>query len=230
MADDLPDEFPCRVTTWEYVYDRCRTVGEAVRASEFDPDVVVALARGGWFAGRVLCDFLGLSDLASLKIEHYVGAAATGEEATVRYPVDRAAVEGKDVLLVDDVADTGETLAVATDHVRERDPAGLRTATVQLMPESAFEPDFHGRRLDEWAWILYPWNFLEDMADLLPPAMERADAEAFDADDCHRLLAEHHDVDHVRLEVAQPRRMDEVLRTLAERGHLEETPSGYRPA
>jgi hypoxanthine phosphoribosyltransferase len=230
MADDLPDEFPCRVTTWGYAYDRCRAVGNAVRASEFDPDVVVALARGGWFAGRVLCDFLGMDDLASLKIEHYVGPAATGEEATVRYPVDRDAVEGKEVLVVDDVADTGETMAVATEHVRERDPAAVRTATLQLMPDCDAEPDFYGRELDEWAWLVYPWNFLEDMEDLLPPAMERADAQAFDADDCYRLLAEYHDLDRIQLEVAEPGRMEETLATLADRGVLRETPSGYRPA
>ena len=60
---DLPEEFPCTIADWEYIYSLCRDVAEGVKASEFEPDVVVALARGGWFAGRCLCDFLGLDDL-----------------------------------------------------------------------------------------------------------------------------------------------------------------------
>ena len=49
---DLPDEFDCTVTNWEFIYGLCRDVADQVRAAEFEPDVVVALARGGWFAGR----------------------------------------------------------------------------------------------------------------------------------------------------------------------------------
>ena len=49
---DLPDEFNCTITNWEYIYGLCRDVADDVRAAEFEPDVVVALARGGWFAGR----------------------------------------------------------------------------------------------------------------------------------------------------------------------------------
>ncbi|MFB6186930.1 MAG: phosphoribosyltransferase, partial [Halobacteriaceae archaeon] len=69
---DLPDEFKCTITNWDYIYDLCRDVSHQVKTDQFDPDVIVALARGGWFAGRCLCDFLGMDDLTSLKMEHYV--------------------------------------------------------------------------------------------------------------------------------------------------------------
>jgi len=57
--------------------------------------VVVALARGGWFAGRCICDFLGLNDLTSLKMEHYVGAAEKSDEPQIRYPMPEGSVEGE---------------------------------------------------------------------------------------------------------------------------------------
>jgi len=44
---DLPDQFPCTITTWEYIYGLCRRVSDQVRADSFSPEVVVALARGG---------------------------------------------------------------------------------------------------------------------------------------------------------------------------------------
>ena len=39
---DLPDEFECTITNWEYIYGLCRDVADGVKAAEFEPDVVVA--------------------------------------------------------------------------------------------------------------------------------------------------------------------------------------------
>ncbi|MDP7207114.1 MAG: phosphoribosyltransferase, partial [Candidatus Bathyarchaeota archaeon] len=44
--------------------------------SGYKPDIIVGLARGGWVLSRVLCDYLGVKDLVSLKVEHW-GVTAT---------------------------------------------------------------------------------------------------------------------------------------------------------
>ena len=220
---DLPDEFKCTITNWEYIYGLCREVADDVRASAYEPEVVVALARGGWFAGRCLCDFLGLDDLASLKVEHYVGTATKAGEPVVRYPMPEGSVEGKDVLVVDDIADTGGSIERAHDYVRDRDPNAVRTATLQLLGTSAFEPDYVGERLDEWAWIVYPWNFVEDMADLIEGAMAKADRGSYAEPDIRDLLREYHDVERIGMEIAQPGRLGEVLDEMERRGIVEPT-------
>ncbi|GAB3323530.1 phosphoribosyltransferase [Haloplanus salinarum] len=227
---DLPDEFTCTITNWEYIYGLCRDVADEVRAAEFDPDVIVALARGGWFAGRCCCDFLGLDDLTSLKMEHYVGTAAKGADPEVRYPMPEGSVEGKDVLIVDDIADTGESLRHAHEYVAGRDPDAVRTATLQLLHTSEFEPDFVGERLDEWAWIVYPWNFIEDMIDLIEGVMERADDDSFERDDIRSSLADYHDVRRIEMEIAQPDRLDEVLAEMERRGVVESAGDAWRLA
>jgi len=214
---DLPEEFKCTITNWEYIYDLCREVSEAVKAAEFEPDVVVALARGGWFAGRCLCDFLGLDDLTSLKMEHYVGTAAKSGEPTVRYPMPEGSVEGKYVLVIDDIADTGGSISRAHEYVTDRDPGEVRTATLQLLGTSEFEPDFVGERLDEWAWIVYPWNFIEDMVDLISGVMAKADADTFTGEDVRDLLASYHQIERIEMEIAQPGRLEEVLAEMERR-------------
>jgi len=225
---DLPDDFKCTITNWEYIYDLCRGVSEQVKAADFEPDVVVALARGGWFAGRCLCDFLGLDDLASLKMEHYVGTAEKSDEPQVRYPMPEGSVEGKDVLIIDDIADTGGSIERAHEYVSERNPGEVRTATLQLLRTSDFEPDFIGERLDEWAWIVYPWNFIEDMIDIVSGVMERDDDGPYAADELRALLGEYHDVERIEMEIAQPGRMGEVLEEMERRGVVERTDGGWR--
>ncbi|AEN06864.1 phosphoribosyltransferase [Halolamina sp.] len=226
---DLPEEFDCTVTDWEYIYGLCRDVADDVREDSFEPDVVVALARGGWFAGRSLCDFLGLDDLASLKMEHYVGTAEKAEGgAEVRYPMPEGSVEGKDVLIIDDIADTGGSIKRADEYVRERDAASVRTATLQLLDTSEFDPDYVGERLADWTWMVYPWNFIEDMVDLISGVMGKADADVFDKEAIRRLLSEYHDLDRIEMEIAQPDRLDEVLAEMVHRGFLEVKTEGER--
>ncbi|GCF14941.1 phosphoribosyltransferase [Haloarcula mannanilytica] len=225
---ELPDEFSCTITDWEYIYGLCRDVADDVKAAEFEPDVVVALARGGWFGGRCLCDFLGLDDLASLKVEHYVGTAAKGEEAQIKYPLADGAVEGKDVLVVDDIADTGQSIETAAECVRDRNPSSVRTATLQLLQTSDHEPEFVGERLDEWTWVVYPWNFVEDMVELIAGVMEKSDQQAHTEDDIRRLLREYHGVSHTDLEIAQPDRLGEVTTEMERRGVVDSVSGGWQ--
>ncbi|MEZ3115533.1 phosphoribosyltransferase [Halobaculum sp. MBLA0147] len=224
---DLPDEFDCTITNWEYIYDLCREVSDQVKADHFEPDVVVALARGGWFAGRVLCDFLGLDDLTSLKMEHYVGTGEKSGEPTVRYPMPEGSVDGKDVLIIDDIADTGGSIERAHEYVTDRGAGEVRTATLQLLQTSAFEPEFVGERLDEWAWIVYPWNFIEDMVDLISGVMAKDGDGPYDAGEIRGLLAEYHGVDRIEMEIAQPGRLREVLDEMGRRDVLAETDGEY---
>lgn len=208
---DLPEEFNCTITNWEYIYGLCRTVSDEVKHSEFEPDVIVALARGGWFAGRCICDFLGLDDLTSLKMEHYVGTAQKTGEPQIRYPMPEGSVQGKDVLIIDDIADTGGSIRHAHEYVTEREANEVRTATLQLLQTSEFEPDFVGERLEEWAWVVYPWNFIEDMIDLISGVMEKAEGEVFTAEEIRHFLSTYHEVDRIEMEIAQPNRLNEVL-------------------
>ena len=210
------EDFTCTVTNWEYIYGRCRAVADQVRRTEFEPEVVVALARGGWFAGRCLCDFLGLDDLTSLKMEHYVGTAAKTGEPEIRYPMPEGSVAGKDVLIIDDIADTGGSIERAHEYVTDRDPSDVRTATVQLLGTSEFEPDYVGEHLDSWTWVVYPWNFIEDMTDLVSGVMEPG--TTVDLDEIRHRLAEHHGIDRIEMEIAQPNRMTEVLAEMHRRG------------
>ena len=214
---DLPDEFKCTITNWEYIYGLCRGVSNQVKDAEFEPDVVVALARGGWFAGRCICDFLGMDDLTSLKMEHYVGTGEKAEEPTVRYPMPEGSVEGKNVLVIDDIADTGGSIERAHEYVTDRGASEVRTATLQLLQTSEFEPQFVGERLEEWTWVVYPWNFIEDMIDLIGGVMEKADADTFTRGDIRHYLAEYHRVERIGMEIAQPNRLDEVLEEMVRR-------------
>lgn len=134
-----------------------------IRASGFAPDLIVAIGRGGFVPGRLLADLLGLMDLAGIRIEHYHGARK-GAVARMRQPLSLN-IDGRRILLVDDVSDTGETFEVALEHLRENGAARqIFTAAIHHKISSRIEPDFYAHKIVKWRWIVYPWAVLEDLS------------------------------------------------------------------
>lgn len=162
----MAEILPCELVSWGMVYDLCRDLALSIRKSAFRPDIMVAIARGGYVPARILCDFLDISALASIRIVHYTAGAKKEKAARLVAPLNED-IRGLQVLLVDDVNDSGETLAVATGHLRALGPAALRVAVLQQKQVSPFIPDFFGAGIRTWRWIIYPWAVHEDIGGFL---------------------------------------------------------------
>jgi hypoxanthine phosphoribosyltransferase len=162
----MAGRFYCELVSLDTVYDASWALGKAVRESGYTPDVVVAVARGGFVPARFLCDFLGISDMTSLKVQHYAPGAAKERRAWIKYPVG-GDIHHKRVLVVDDVNDTGDTLKVAVDHLRSLGVAEIRTAVLHEKQTSAVRADFRAVDVLDWHWIIYPWAVVEDIGGFL---------------------------------------------------------------
>jgi hypoxanthine phosphoribosyltransferase len=68
-------------------------------------------------------------------------------------------VEGKDVLLVDDLVDQGDTLAFLKRYLADQKPKSLDTAVMFRKPWSRTEPDFFLETVSEW--IVFPFELGE---------------------------------------------------------------------
>ena len=157
----------CKLLSWEDIHDKSKSLAGMIKKSGFQPDIIIGLARGGWVPARNLCDFLGIKDLISIKMEHWGDTATMDGTAKMKYPVN-VDLSGKSVLIVDDCADSGESLHVAKEFVKTLKPRSVKTATLQSFestPDNRL-PDFCTERIP-WSWQVYPWNYTEDMISLI---------------------------------------------------------------
>jgi hypothetical protein len=153
---------------WDLFYELSMKTADKIIASGFKPDFMVGLARGGWVLSRVLCDFLGVKDLVSLKVEHWGVTATPDGSAQIKYPF-QIELRGRKVLIVDDITDTGESMKVAKKYVETMNPLIVKTATLRTITGSKFRPDYFGDEIS-WRWVVFPWNFNEDMCNIVPKA------------------------------------------------------------
>lgn len=158
----VPDSFPVELVSWEHATALSRQLAEIIRASRFRPEFVIAIGRGGFVPARVVCDSLLITNLTSIRIEHWGTAATRYERARVRFPLS-IDVEGCDLLVIDDVTDTGDTLSAASEYLSGKKAGTIRSGVLQHKSSSTFTPDFYAELVAEWRWIVYPWAIHEDL-------------------------------------------------------------------
>ncbi len=165
MANNLDDsgvdvlpEPEREVLTWDTFGGASRELAQTVVDSGFQPDVVVAIARGGLLLAGSIAYALGAKACGALNVEFYTGIGTVLPEPVVLPPMlDEGALSGKKVLLVDDVSDSGRTLAKVVDLIGDWG-AEVKTVCLYTKPRTILAPDFEWRRTDKW--ITFPWSSL----------------------------------------------------------------------
>jgi len=151
----LVSELEFEIPSWDQIYELLLNLATRVRSNGFKPDVIVGVSRGGWPPARVISDLLGNPRLANVTAEFYVGVAETKGKPIITQPVS-VSVKGKKVLVVDDVADTGESLRLVRAHLGEQGATEVKIATIYYKPWSVIIPDYYEKETS--SWIIFPWE------------------------------------------------------------------------
>ncbi|ROS78454.1 phosphoribosyltransferase [Cellulomonas sp. PhB143] len=144
------------ILTWDTFGRAARELAEQVVASGFVPEVVVAVARGGLLPGGAVAYALGTKGVGTLNVEFYTDIGQTLADPRVLPPLmDTSELPGARVLVVDDVADSGRTLALVMEMLATQG-AEARSAVLYTKPRSIVRPDYSWRNTD--LWITFPWS------------------------------------------------------------------------
>ena len=135
--DEAPDR---EILTWSGFGDATRALSRAITRDGFAPEVVVAIARGGLLPAGAIAYGLGVKSCGALNVEFYTGIGTVLEAPALLPPdLDLGYLPGKRVLLVDDVADSGRTLALAVQMLMDAG-AQVRSVCIYTKPGSIASP------------------------------------------------------------------------------------------
>lgn len=139
--------------TWDVFGELCRALAVKVAQSGYSPDLCVGIAKAGVIPGAVIASMLGC-DFYSMKISRDTGAARTRSRPKIIQAAPRDAV-GKNVLIVDELCTSGDTLRMATNSLRQVGPLEIRSA-VNFVKVGGFKPDYYA--LETAGTIIFPWD------------------------------------------------------------------------
>jgi hypothetical protein len=142
--------------SWSEFGAAARELARHVADDGYEPDVVLSIARGGMLVGAALGYALDVKNTWTMNVEFYTGVDERLDVPMILPPVPELVdLEAERMLIADDVADTGGTLALVKDfcagHVGE-----VRCAVLYEKSPSIVKCEYVWKRTD--LWIDFPWS------------------------------------------------------------------------
>ena len=144
------------VMSWDNLGRGARELARIVVEDGYRPDMLLSIARGGLVVGGTLAYALGVKNTFTMNVEFYVGVDERLPVPMILPPVPELVdLDEARVLVVDDVADTGRTLALVKDFCAGS-VGETRVAVLYEKPRSVVRCEYVWRRTDRW--IEFPWS------------------------------------------------------------------------
>ena len=158
------------IVDWKEYYKTVEKLAIQVHESGYKPTLLVGIMRGGAPMIDVLSRVFKLK-CAYLAVESYSGKGVEDEQGNIVFSREMSSIAknmGGNILLCDDLSDTGITLNKSVDWLKAYEPIkdkieNIKTATLWKKNKSTFEPDYCAVRLPDNPWIVQPFEVYEEI-------------------------------------------------------------------
>ena len=147
----------------EEIDKRVRELADILYQEYGDEEVVFVCTLKGavFFACDLLKRFKGDARLEFLRVSSYEGESSTGK-INLKLPLDAEKINGKHVVVVEDIVDTGFTLEYIVKYIKDMHPASLVTCT--LLDKKArrvvdIEPTYSGFVIEDLFVVGYGLDY-----------------------------------------------------------------------
>ena len=144
--------------TWDDIEDCCKTLANIIINSDFKPEIIVGIQRGGCITAVLLSHLLNIEDFCTIGIRSTKSDDIRAQriKPIIYDSFSLQLITGKKVLLTDDITDTGVTLIEAKKALLKYGCKEVKSATIICAPASNGKVDFYGKEVKPW--VVFPWE------------------------------------------------------------------------
>ena len=136
---------------WDEFNENIKQLGKIINREVFKPDIIIAIARGGWIPTRYLSDLLHTKKIGSIGIK-YEDETRTKLSTYSKPSIPK---ECKKILLVEDMLESGNSIKWAYEYYSNHG-YDVKTACLFIMKKTEFIPNFYVKIIDDK--IRFPWE------------------------------------------------------------------------
>ena len=136
-----------------------KLINKVKKQIDIPPNLIVSIGKGGSIPGVVLAEIFECNNI-NLGLKSYKGRS----RGNIHEYQSIGCFNGfrdANILIVDDLADSGETFLYAVKKFKDNGCENIRTASVFYKPCSKFKPDYFAEEVDSAVWIVQPWEITE---------------------------------------------------------------------
>ena len=138
--------------SWEDFHAICR--GLALAVAKFNPQVILGIARGGLYAGTLISHLLRRDFYAIYLTRRHLDQKVSEKPNWLVRPPEL--VRGQNILVVDEISSSGETLRMAKEELARMGAGMVRCAVMYTHTWGTETPDYIGLISD--ALLINPWD------------------------------------------------------------------------
>lgn len=142
--------------SWQNVENASFNISQQIRMQQLEFDMILAITRGGLIPAGLLSYSLGIKDIRTVSIEPYKEKEQQSIK-TIQQP-NFYMFMGKNVLIVDEILDGGETYAHLRKILKPVMDIAAFTFAVLFHKGIAPDPDFYGAKVPSDVWLEFPWS------------------------------------------------------------------------
>ena len=150
------------IVSWQMQRDMLEQIYRKIIQDGFSPDFVAAIARGGLTIGHCFSDWFGVPIVVVVAESYHNNKREEEIHFSRHCSYTSETVEGQ-VLLVDDLTDSGQTITKTKGYLRGKFPGitGFKTACLLHKETSTIEPDYYAKLVkvrgdDTTPWVEFP--------------------------------------------------------------------------
>jgi len=152
----VSDEPQREIMSWSVFGEASRAIAQMVADDDYNPDMILSIARGGLLIGGALGYSLAVKNVYTMNVEFYTGVDERLEVPRILPPApDFVDLGDARILIADDVADTGHTLRSVQQFCAGK-VGEVRTAVLYEKSHSVVQCNYVWMRTDKW--INFPWS------------------------------------------------------------------------
>ncbi len=157
------DKISYSAPSWKEMGDYCFLLARKIIENGEKFDRLVTMAKGGWTWARTMADYLNIDKVGSIQVQMYrdFTQKKTNPVLLQALPVS---VKDEQVLLFDDVSDTGETLSFCRHYLKMSGVKKITLATLFYKPWSLVKPDYYICKTR--SWIIFPHEIRESIINI----------------------------------------------------------------
>jgi hypoxanthine phosphoribosyltransferase len=154
--------------SWDATSDLSLKLADLIKQSSQSFDYMVVVPRGGYFVANIVARELNIEPTQLLHAcvgSYDAGAGNQRAELAVGEMPATEKVSGKKLLIIDEVCDSGETLAFVVDYLKQAGATDIKSGVLHYKPansRSGYAPDWAVE--ETVSWIVYPWEEREFQA------------------------------------------------------------------
>jgi hypoxanthine phosphoribosyltransferase len=145
---------------WNDIESYCEDISNGIKKDAFTPDMIISIGRGGMIPARILSDKLGLHNVHLFGIKLYNDVGEQMENAEIEnFDI---CVKDKNILLVDDLVDSGKTMEILVNEMTNRGAKKIaKAALLKKDIDNSYSVDYYSAYFEKDEWVVFPWEVHE---------------------------------------------------------------------